>query len=52
MDTLRCRAYTRQRVSQYTKEVDRLEKQVMEATQKLMAVNKENQRCSEFIFLT
>ena len=44
MDTLRCRAYARQRVHRYTREVDRLEQQVVEATQKTSAVDKENER--------
>ena len=44
MDTLRCRAYTRQKVIQRTKQVDRLEKQVTEATQKINAVSEENKR--------
>lgn len=46
MDTLRCRAYTRQRVWQYTREVDKIEKQVVEVTQKLTAIDNENRRYS------
>ena len=44
MDTLRCRAYTRQRVRQQCEEVGNLEERVMEAHQKILAINNENKR--------
>ena len=44
MDTLRCRAYTRQRVRQQCEEVGSLEERVMEAHQKILAINNENKR--------
>lgn len=47
MDTLRCRAYTRQIVWRRTHEVDRLEKEVTEANQKVGAIQKENKRIVE-----
>lgn len=44
MDTLRCRAYTRQRVRQQCEEVGSLEERVVEAHQKILAINNENKR--------
>ena len=44
MDTLRCRAYTRQKVFERTLVVEKLEKQVTEANQKVIAIQKENKR--------
>lgn len=49
MDTLRCRAYTRQKVIQRTRQVGRLEKRVTEATQKINAVSEENKRYTKFL---
>ena len=44
MDILRCRAYTRQALRQWEKEVEELEKHVMEASQKVLVINSENKR--------
>lgn len=44
MDTLRCRAYTRQQLRERVKEVEGMEKQVVEATQKTLVIDGENKR--------
>ncbi len=45
MDTLRCRAYTRQELRRRDKEVAELEKQVVIGSRKLLVINGENKRC-------
>ena len=44
METLRCRAYTRQRLREQGREVEEMEGRVLDAQQQLTAVNRENRR--------
>ena len=44
METLRCRAYTRQRLKERGKEVEGMERRVLDASQQLTAINRENKR--------
>jgi len=44
MDCLRCRAYTRQRLYKQEEGVREMEKQVVEAEKKVIAINAENQK--------
>ena len=44
METLRCRAYTRQRLREQGREVEGMERRVLDARQQLTAINRENER--------
>lgn len=48
IDSLRCRAYTRQRLRERVVEVEDMEKRVAEAKKQLTAITNENQRCVSF----
>ena len=45
MDTLRCRAYTRQHLKEQGKQVESMEGRVLSAHQQLTAITRENMRC-------
>lgn len=44
MDSLRCRAHTRLRLREQSKEVEDMEKQVVEASQKFLVIDVENKK--------
>lgn len=44
METLRCRAYTRQHLREQGREVEEVERRVLDARQQLTAINRENER--------
>lgn len=48
MDTLRCRAYTRQHLRKQKREVAAMEQRVLDANQQLTAVNRENHRWGNY----
>ena len=50
METLRCRAYTRQRLREEGREVEEMESRVLDAQQQLTAVNRENRRLGQGIY--
>ena len=46
MDSLRCRAYTRLALRQQNKEVEAMEKEVVETSQRFLVINGENEKCA------
>ena len=44
MDSLRCRTYTRLRLREQSNHVNDIEKEVVEARQKLSAIDRENKK--------
>ena len=44
METLHCRAYTRQHLREQGREVEGMERRVLDARQQLTAINRENER--------